>query len=65
VASLSRSRTPDDPDLIDARRGLQAARIADEIAAVARRIADAAPPLTDEQRKNLARLLANVADSAA
>lgn len=53
VASLSRSRTPDDPDLIDARRNLRAARLADYI----ERTVNEAPPLTDEQRDRLASLL--------
>ena len=53
VASLSRSRTPDDPDLIAARRNLRAARLEDYI----RRTVDAAPPLTAEQRDRLAVLL--------
>lgn len=53
VASLTRSRTPDDPDLIAARRSLRAERLAMYI----RRTVDAAPPLTAEQRDRLAVLL--------
>lgn len=53
VASLSRSRTADDPQLIAARRNLRAERLADHI----RRVVDEAPPLTDEQRDKLATLL--------
>ncbi len=53
VASLTRSRTPDDPDLLDARRNLRAERLADYI----RRTVDAAPPLTSSQRDELALLL--------
>ena len=53
VASLSRSRTPDDPDLLDARRNLRAERLAVHIAKV---VAEA-PPLTAEQRDRLAVLL--------
>jgi hypothetical protein len=53
VASLTRSRTPDDPDLIDARRNLKAERLAEYI----KRTVDAAPELTDEQRDRLALLL--------
>ena len=53
VASLTRSRTADDPDLLDARRNLRAARLEDYI----RRTVDAAPPLTSEQRDRLAALL--------
>lgn len=32
VASLTRSRAPDDPDLLAARRNLQAARLEDQVA---------------------------------
>ena len=53
VASLSRSRTPDDPDLIAARRNLRTERLADYI----KLMVDAAPPLTAEQRDRLALLL--------
>jgi hypothetical protein len=53
VASLTRSRTPDDPELVDARRNMRAERLADHI----RRTVDAAPPLTAEQRDRLALLL--------
>lgn len=53
VASLSRSRTPDDPDLLEARRNLRAARLAEHIT----RVVDEAPPLTTEQRDRLAILL--------
>ncbi len=53
VAALSRSRTPDDPELVEARRAL-----ADELLAarIARLVAEA-PPLTPEQRDRLAGLL--------
>lgn len=53
VASLSRSRTPDDPELVDARRNMRAERLAEHI----KRTVDAAPPLTVEQRDRLALLL--------
>ena len=53
VASLSRSRTADDPALVAARRDLRAARAEDYIKA----LVDSAPPLTDEQRERLALLL--------
>lgn len=61
VAALSRSRTADDPDMIDARRDLRAARLADYIT----RTVDAAPPLTAEQRDRLALLLTAGGDSRA
>ena len=54
VASLTRSRDPEDPDLVEARRKLRAARLEDAIT----KLVDAAPPLTDEQRRRLAVLLA-------
>ena len=53
VASLTRSRQPDDPDLLDARRNLRTERLADYIT----RTVDAAPPLTADQRDRLALLL--------
>ncbi len=53
VASLSRSRADDDPELIDARRDLRAARAEEYI----RTLAAGMPPLTMEQRNKLAALL--------
>lgn len=53
LASLSRSREPDDPDLIAARRDLKAARLTEYVA----RTVDDFPPLTDEQRSRVAALL--------
>lgn len=53
VAALTRSRTPDDPELVSARRDLAAERIAEHIAKV---VAEA-PPLSAEQRDRLAVLL--------
>jgi hypothetical protein len=53
VASLSRSRTADDPDLVEARRNMRAERLADHIAKVVAQ----APPLSNEQREKLAQLL--------
>jgi len=53
VASLTRSRAADDPDLVAARRNLAAARLADHI----EKTIAAAPPLTAEQRDRLALLL--------
>lgn len=52
IASLSRSRTADDPDLVTARRNLAAVRLQDHITATLA----TAPPLTDEQRRRLAGL---------
>ena len=53
VAALSRSRTDDDPELIDARRTLAA----DRLAAYIQQTVDAAPPLSSDQRDRLALLL--------
>ncbi len=61
VAALSRSRTPDDPDFLAAKRDLRAARAEDYI----RQLVDSAPPLTPEQRDRLAVLLRpHVGDAA-
>ena len=53
VASLTRSRQPDDPDLLAARRNLRTERLADFIT----RTVDQAPPLNQAQRDRLALLL--------
>ncbi|MCL1869775.1 MAG: hypothetical protein FWF90_05110 [Promicromonosporaceae bacterium] len=53
VASLTRSRTADDPELADARRDLRAERLAAYIEEVLAQ----APPLTAEQSTRLASLL--------
>ena len=54
VAALSRDRAPDDPELVDARRSLAAARLEEYI----ERTVAAAPPLTAAQRARLRGLLA-------
>jgi len=53
VASLSRSRPADDPDLLNARRNLRAERLADQIA---RTVAEW-PPLDASQLDRLSILL--------
>jgi len=53
VASLSRFRTPDDPDLAKARLDLRAECLAEHVAKV---VAEA-PPLTPAQRDRIAILL--------
>lgn len=53
VAALSRSRTPDDPDLVQARERLRAARFEEHV----RQLVDGAPPLDDAARSRLALLL--------
>ena len=49
IASLSRSRPSDDPELVDARRGLALAKI--------KRLVDEAPPLSLEDLQEIALLL--------
>ncbi len=61
VAALTRSRPADDPDLIDARRGLATEHLADHIA----RTLGQAPDLTAEQRARLSQLLYSTAGVAA
>ena len=53
VASLSRSRASDDPELVDARRNLRAERLAVHIT----EMVAPWPPLTPEQRDRLAVLM--------
>jgi hypothetical protein len=53
VASLSRSRTPDDPELVGARRDLRAARAEDYV----KQLVDGAPKLSKAQLDRLALLL--------
>lgn len=53
VASLTRSRQPDDPELVAARRDLRAELLARHVARV---VADA-PPLSDDQLARVAALL--------
>jgi len=53
VASLTRSRKADDPDLVDARRRLKTERLAEYVA----KVVDTAPPLTAAQRDRIVALL--------
>ena len=53
VASLTRSRPADDPELIEARANLAAEKLAEYVA----RVVAEAPPLTDAQRDRIAALL--------
>ena len=53
VASLTRSRAADDPDLIEARQKMRLYKLVDHV----RRVVDEAPPLTADQRATLAALL--------
>ncbi len=54
VGRLSRDRAPDDPELVDARRSLAAARLEDYIA----KTVAAAPPLTAAQLARLRNIFA-------
>jgi hypothetical protein len=61
-AALSRDRAPDDPELVAARQALADARRdpdlrTERLAEAIRKAVDAAPPLTDAQRRELAALL--------
>ena len=54
VAALARSRTPDDPELVDAKRSLAF----HNLEAYVERVVTSAPPMTREQREHIAALLA-------
>lgn len=60
VASLTRSREADDPDLVAARQRLKAARLADHV----RDTLESWPPLTHEQADAIATLLRPVGGAA-
>ena len=53
VGALTRSRSADDSELVDAKRSLAEAKIA----AYVEKVLAEAPPLSDEQRTKLAELL--------
>jgi len=53
VASLTRSRKPDDPDLIAARQRLKAARLEEYVA----RVVAEAPPLAPADAERIASML--------
>lgn len=53
VARLSQTRTPDDPDLVQARERLRAARFEEHV----RKLVDTAPPIDEATRARLAVLL--------
>lgn len=61
VASLSRDRLPDDPELLAARRDLREARLGDAIKAAVQ----AAPPLAPDQIDRLGILLRGGASNVA
>lgn len=60
VAALSRSRSADDPELIEARRNLKAAKLENYVS----RVVAAAPPLTEAQADRIAALLRPVGGGA-
>jgi hypothetical protein len=53
MSALSRSRSDDDPVLVEARQALRVAGLSEYI----QRVVDTAPPLTQAQRDKLALLL--------
>lgn len=53
VASLSRSRSADDPELVEARQNLKALRLEEYV----RKTVEQAPPLSDDQLLSIAALL--------
>lgn len=53
VASLSRVREATDPELVEARQNLKAAKLEEYVA----RVVATAPPLTDEQASRIASML--------
>jgi hypothetical protein len=53
VAALSRSRTANDPELVDARQNMRAERLAEYVT----KVVDESPPLTSEQRERIAAIL--------
>ena len=60
VASLSRDRSPNDPELLDAKRRLRALSLEEHVAA---KVAEF-PPLSDAQRARIATLLRGGAGDA-
>lgn len=56
VASLSRVRPQNDPELVEARRNLKAAKLEEYVA----RVVATAPPLTEDQKHRIASLLGGV-----
>lgn len=61
VAVLSRDRSPNDPELLDAKRRLRAMSLEEHVAA---KVAEF-PPLSDAQRARIATLLRDGGDGAA
>ena len=53
VASLSRIRPSDDPELVEARQNLKALKLEEYVS----KVVSEAPPLTDEQANKIAALL--------
>ncbi len=62
IGALRRNGRPaDDPDVLNAQRDLRAAKLADHI----KRVVDASPRLTTDQRDRLALLLRGPSDGGA
>lgn len=61
IASLSRSRPADDPEIIEARRNLKAIRLEEYV----QKVVSEAPALTAEQSSKIAALLRPVGADAA
>ncbi|MCX6463787.1 MAG: hypothetical protein NTW05_09360 [Pseudonocardiales bacterium] len=59
--ALQRMRAADDPVVVDARRAAAAEALERHV----RKIVDSAPPLTDEQRTKIVRLLAPASSAPA
>lgn len=60
VASLSRDRKPDDPELLEARAKLQAARHrseSEQLVDSIRRAVEATPPLPEDAKRRIAAIL--------
>lgn len=60
VGALSRSRSPHDPEYLNARRDLAAEKIAEYV----EKTVASAPPLTEEQCDRIARLLTTAKGAA-
>lgn len=58
AAALTRSRDPNDPEFLDARRQLAAAVLERHVA----KVVALAPPLTEEQKSRISTLLWGVGD---
>lgn len=60
LANLVKNRSPDDPELVNARRDYYAERLAEHVAGVVAK----APPLTHAQRDRISTLLSGASKGA-